>query len=520
MKIEDFISEKIATLKHHPFLFIGSGFSKRYLGLENWEELLRKFSNMISGETLKYDSYANRVEEKDYYGKQPKIASLLENDFNEAVFTEESFKSFREKNEGLLMKGVSPFKIAIANYFENIDMEKIEETAEIKLLKEIAVRNISGIITTNYDHLIEKLFNEYATYIGQDELIFSELSGMGEIYKIHGSAERPESIVITSADYEEFERKSAYLIAKILTIFLEHPIIFLGYSINDTNIQNILKSISKCLNTKKLIELRERLIFVDYSTEREEITAYSKEFEGGATIEMTKITTENYLPIFQGIKKINAKFNPKLIRKLKKEICSLVETEPINGSIVATGFENINNLDDMNQFVISVGASIKHGHMIKAEKIYEDIVLDNQYFNSRLVLEEYLETLLKSNSGGLPMYKYIKDYPELVFGRVKEETLKKVNIESFLNSQQLKSKENYRKTLVNKNVEEIIKREGIHEAYKRLYFLERDEIDLEELKNYLVNILKNDLVKLEANTELKRLIRIYDLLKYKKNTSA
>ena len=35
MKIEDFISEKIATLKHHPFLFIGSGFSKRYKDCED-----------------------------------------------------------------------------------------------------------------------------------------------------------------------------------------------------------------------------------------------------------------------------------------------------------------------------------------------------------------------------------------------------------------------------------------------------------------------------------------------------
>jgi hypothetical protein len=35
------------------------------------------------------------------------------------------------------------------------------------------------------------------------------------------------------------------LAAKILIIFLEHPVIFLGYSISDKNIENVLKAIVK-----------------------------------------------------------------------------------------------------------------------------------------------------------------------------------------------------------------------------------------------------------------------------------
>ena len=71
--------------------------------------------------------------------------------------------------------------------------------------------------------------------------------------------------------------------------------------------------------------------------------------------------------------------------------------------------------------------------MIKAEQLYEDIVFDNQYFNVDLVVEEYLPDLLKNNSGGLPMYKYLKDYKKEVYERVKDNLLKYTDIDKFLN---------------------------------------------------------------------------------------
>ena len=83
---------------------------------------------------------------------------------------------------------------------------------------------MSGIITTNYDNLLHFLFPKFDKYIGQEELIFRNITGIGEIYKIHGSVTCPSSLVLTSKDYENFETKSAYLIAKLLTIFLEYPL--------------------------------------------------------------------------------------------------------------------------------------------------------------------------------------------------------------------------------------------------------------------------------------------------------
>ena len=42
--------------------------------------------------------------------------------------------------------------------------------------------------------------------------------------------------------------KNPYLAAKLLSIFIEHPIIFIGYSLDDENIRSILCSISAMMS--------------------------------------------------------------------------------------------------------------------------------------------------------------------------------------------------------------------------------------------------------------------------------
>ena len=260
MKSKKSIKDIITSLNKQPVLFIGSGFSKRYLGLENWEELLKKFISDISNDEFKYEMYASKISEEDYYGKQAAIAKLLERDYNEAVFDNSKFDNFKIKNKDFIKKGISPFKIAIAEYFENINYD-IKENEEIKLLKEIQQKNISGIITTNYDKFLEKIFHNFKIFAGQEELIFSNLEGIAEIYKIHGTSSSPETIIITSDDYKKFEEKSDYLTAKLLTIFLEYPIIFIGYSINDKNIKNIFSSIAKCLKSRAVRKIKTKTNF-------------------------------------------------------------------------------------------------------------------------------------------------------------------------------------------------------------------------------------------------------------------
>lgn len=512
MDIKTIIGEAIQNTGHHPFLFVGSGLSKRYMGTEKWDELLRVFCTEFSGNEFQYDVYANMVDEQDYYGQQPAIAYLLEKDYNNEIFISDKYYDFRERHKDELKSKVSALKIAISEYLS--DYKILEDNEELKLLERLAKRSVSGIITTNYDNLLDYLFPKFDKYIGQEELIFANITGIGEIYKIHGDVTIPSSLVLTSKDYENFESKSAYLIAKLLTIFLEYPIIFLGYSLNDRNIRNIFSTISNCLSQEKLDALKTRMIFVEYS-EIEKISEFSMQFENGNNVKMNCISTNDFSQIYNAILSVKSKYNPSVLRHLRKDIYELANSSKPTERIIATGFENLEDISEAEQFILGVGVA-KNGHMIKAEQLYEDIVFDNQYFNCNLVVEEYLPDLLKNNSGGLPMYKYLKDYQKEVFERVKDNMLKYTDIDKFLNEQLRKQKASYHKTYTELSVKRVIEIEGEEQAYRKLIFLNENEIDCSELLSYLQEILKKNTPKvLNGNSELKRLIRMYDLLKYK-----
>ena len=68
---------------------------------------------------------------------------------------------------------------------------------------------------------------------------------IGEIFKIHGCRSEPNSIIISEADYKRFEEDHKYLSAKLLTYFVEHPLIFIGYRAEDPNIKAILYDVDR-----------------------------------------------------------------------------------------------------------------------------------------------------------------------------------------------------------------------------------------------------------------------------------
>lgn len=266
--------------------------------------------------------------------------------------------------------------------------------------------------------------------------------------------------------------------------------------------------------TDKLDILKERFIFVEYE-DGDTISSHSQSFENGTKIEMTKISTRDYLPIFKAINSVDARYNPKILRFLRKDIYSMVLDSEHKSKVVATGFENLDKLEDCQQFLLGVGVSQGAGHLVKSEQIYEDVILDNQYFNPTLVVTEYLPELLKSNAGGLPMYKYLSLYGSPVYGKIQQNICKYRSIDDYLNDNLRTQKRNYRKELCDYSISEIIAKEGNSLAYKKLYFLEEGEIEIKDLESYLNLILSKKIVELKGNSELKRLIRIFDFIKYK-----
>lgn len=517
-----------------PFLFIGTGLSRRYLNIADWQGLLRIFAEKASQSSLAFEMYkeeASHLTGMEKTKLYPQIATLIEKDFNKLWYRDKDYEKSRETNAHLIKKGVSPFKIELSEYFKNNSVIRDKtNNNEIHLLTKVGDKNISGIITTNYDTFLEQIFPEYKIYVGQQELIFSPIQGIGEIYKIHGCCTNPATIFINSNDYASFAERNAYLSSKLLTLFLEHPIIFIGYSITDENISNILKSIIKCLDQEQLTKLKRRLIFIEWNNKAanlpNEISTYSKTFDDGKYLEMTRVFIDDFSILYQSLlnNKSKSRYSITTLRKLKEDIYELVLTNDPKGRIKVVSPINSENEDKTFDYVIGIGVSknfgIKGLISITNEDVYKDILFNdlssNPEFDLEIFIERTLPDLLGRYTNSIPIYKYIKMFnnndalPEKVKSQIKE------NYDDFLN-----------RTIRNQPINTTIKAiRGECDLLDCLKYIPRitDEKNIikEDLYEYLRDLLRDypDILSRTNDNPFKssvrRLIKIYDWFQYYK----
>ena len=215
--ITNYLIENFKKRTSSPFLFIGSGFSKRYIDTDDWVSLLSRFCT----DKKPYQYYLSMGG-----GDIPTAAGLIAKDFNEIWWSDSKYEESRSINKDDIKDETSALRIEISNYLKSKDENETNELykEETTLLSKA---NVDGIITTNWDMLIEKLFPTYEVYTGQSELLFSTTQNIAEIYKIHGSRHKPSSLTLTDKDYLDFNEKNPYLASKLITIFVEHPVIFI-----------------------------------------------------------------------------------------------------------------------------------------------------------------------------------------------------------------------------------------------------------------------------------------------------
>ena len=249
LKNIDYGFNKLSKLNQKPVLFVGSGLSQRYLKSPTWWRLLEKIS-----EKLELDENILGKWSSDNYEE---IAERLE----AIYFTTLEKESLLDRDN---IRG--PFRELIAQILNEYTVDNSEYEKEISTLGGI---DYQKLITTNYDSLLEKSIFDIENeeiYIHNDDLFSSETKNK-KLYKIHGSTDKPSSMIITKSDYDQFFEKSKYIYSKLLTIFVESPIIFLGYSLSDRNIKDILTTLTVTLSQKDLKQFQERVYIISYSSD-------------------------------------------------------------------------------------------------------------------------------------------------------------------------------------------------------------------------------------------------------------
>lgn len=515
-KTLDDLIEEFDTI---PFLFVGSGISRRYYNLPDWVGLLKQMVKQFNDDPFAFRFYEDTVSFRETpYGLNPAIASLIEEDYNREWFKNKEIRTLDDNYLDKVMNGCSPFKAEMSFQLKQRSILNSNYKEEVKLLNNVAKKSIAGIITTNYDLFFETYLSEYKVYVGQNALLFSQLQGIAEVYKIHGSLNDPQSIIINEKDYRDFKEKREYLASKLLTIFMEYPIIFMGYSLSDTNIRDILSSIVKCMSRNQVDQLKRKFIFVDFKEEFEnyEIGETTFTFDDNKMITMTKIVLSDYTLLYNAIGKKKMKIPVRLLRILKDELYKYTLTNEATHNLKVAPLDDERVAND--DLVISIGTtetiSLNGLKGISVDQWYRNIVMNDLEYDDKDLLS-YAPELAKQVSGVLPINSLyqskFKDIPGI-------NKLIRNDYEEIIS----KTIKDMRHRHTEKSIEEILEKKlGTEKEMLAIAYLKEDQINLKCLEKYLKSLFEKngDILKNEKpafRTNLRRLIRIYDYLKGKK----
>ena len=512
-QIKETLVEQFKTTGAAPFLFVGSGFSRRYLGLEDWGSLLRKFTAGLKD----YEFYLSSAN-----GELPAVASLIAEDFHDHWWKSEQYKASREKNKAKIRDRTSALRFEICAHLNTISVPSFSDSPYAEEIVILSKLNVDGIITTNWDPFLERLFPDYRVFVGQNELLFANPQSIAEIYKIHGSSTRPSSLVLTKEDYAEFERQNPYLAAKLITLFVEHPIVFIGYSLSDKNINSLLRSIVNCLGQENLQKLRKNLIFVQRALDKNPSIADTFLTIEGIQLPITLVTTDDFSSVYDAMDAIKRKVPARILRMCKEQLYELVKSSDPGEKLSVVDIDEIESKEDV-EFVVGVGvtaalssAPSEVGYQgLAAVDLFKDLVEQDQGLDPERVLSATIPNLSK-NCKYLPIYKYIRQAGT----PVDEALVRYPDLKSFLNRKPIDFastiySRQYVQSERDKSAAEVISSNPPEKAALFLPFIPPDRFDLAAVQQFLVdNIEKVEATNSSYSTYFRKLSALFDYYKY------
>jgi hypothetical protein len=496
MHINDFIG----SYKNHPVLFVGTGVSLRYLKeSQTWDSLLRKIATELTGGPEYYLDLKASCGNNGKYN-YAKVAGLLEAEFTKRLMADRNgaFKSVNDKFYEYMNanKNISRLKIYIADILSKVEFKE-EKDEELALFKQVR-KNVGSIITTNYDTLVEKVF-DFSPLIGNDILLSNPY---GSVYKIHGCVTDAEKIIITDTDYANFLGKYELIRAQLLSIFIHNPIIFLGYNIGDENIKELLKTIFTYVepNSETAQRIRQNFLLVEFEpgSTSQEITEHDIDLEGFSTIRINKIKTDDYSSIYKALAELMLPISAMDVRKVQ----SIVKEIYAGGKISVKITEDLDSMDNSDR-ILAIGSSK---------------TIQYQYLDSTATIANYFSIIEEANvqaiqlidkyriqsSQYFPIFGFSSIYPHLAT----EATLK--------SQQTAKLKAAFDSTLhvcmtIHTSVAAIMDDNLIGASYKHgaiLWSVLQETISLDDFEAFLRSEVN------KKSTNYRKLLCCYDFIRY------
>ena len=199
-------------------IFVGAGVSRNVKGMPSWYALVKAMADAIG--------YSKCIDcsHKDEHCEE---SCKLKEDYSNDEF----------------------LKIPQYVYNQNPDLynqilsEQIKDvTEDAPLSKLIFNINPAHIITTNYDTLLEtstsELREQYQVVVRDKDLL--DTTKNKYIIKMHGDLHDISTIVLKEQDYLNYSQNRVLIELFIKSLLTDHTVLFLGYSLNDYNIKQII----------------------------------------------------------------------------------------------------------------------------------------------------------------------------------------------------------------------------------------------------------------------------------------
>jgi len=161
----------------------------------------------------------------------------------------QSLLDFADEFYRMKMRTKQPLIEILNNVFRNVKPVSTEFHDKLA-----AIPHFKTIVTTNYDTLIEDAYNsngqllflpKHIPYISKDKV---------NIFKVHGDLTEPDSVIITKTDYNNFFKSNSEsdpFWSVIKERLATKTVLFIGYSIEDSNVSVMLEKITEALGDNR-----------------------------------------------------------------------------------------------------------------------------------------------------------------------------------------------------------------------------------------------------------------------------
>lgn len=516
------ILEELIKKNKVPTLFIGSGISKRYLkDYPNWYELLKRIAeklginkiqlNAIKQEIIRNKNISNNNE------ANPFIADELTKRLNELIIKDSNFTKnifTKEEIDELCSYQCDYFKYLVCKEFKEYIIKE-EKRFEIDAFIR-ATRKVGTVITTNYDSFLEDvIFTNFSVKSQQNQLYFVDNYEYETLYKIHGTYQNSNSIIINTNDYNNLEENSRLFIAKIYNLLMNAPMIFMGYSMNDSDILDILSKFTECFDSNILSNIAKNIIIVEYKENEKNIKecqTYIKSTE--KNIPVTVLQTDNFIEIYQYLEKIELFLLPSEVNRYRKVLSKLLQdNERGLNKIKVLGDDSILEVDP-SKMVVAIGENnviskiqeygvigISFNEIVKKVLFQEEI-------NVNLIVEKWCTENIQDKYN-IPSFYLSKKYE----GNFKEQ-LKFYNNYIYLSRKFEKKKDKMIKLKLEISIEDLFliknKNEITSNEYRQLFIAYfQTKINSEQLRDILKSVYINNNLEIKK-TAFKELVCLLD----------